>query len=86
MLTNSVTNLGYVKTYLVLPSMVYGIESGPLVDAGIVKPQSQQIPLLIKAGVARRRSGMVGKGKNMRPNVHIDDGEPLVSYFRERSH
>ncbi|OSD04111.1 NAD-P-binding protein [Trametes coccinea BRFM310] len=64
---------GYVKSYLVLPSMVYGLAKGPLVDAGIMNPQSQQIPALILAGMDRNRAGMVGEGKNIKPNVHIDD-------------
>ncbi|CDO78098.1 hypothetical protein BN946_scf184634.g4 [Trametes cinnabarina] len=53
--------------------MVYGLAKGPLVDAGIMNPQSQQIPALIMAGMDRCRAGMVGEGKNIKPNVHIDD-------------
>ncbi|OJT02633.1 hypothetical protein TRAPUB_6814 [Trametes pubescens] len=64
---------GYVKTYIVLPSTIYGLATGPLVDAGIVNPQSQQIPALILAGKGRGQAGMVGQGKNIWPNVHIDD-------------
>lgn len=64
---------GYMKTYLVLPSTVYGIASGPLVEAGIMNPYSQQLPALIKAALARGYAGMVGEGKNISGNVHIDD-------------
>ncbi|KAI0326560.1 NAD-P-binding protein [Cubamyces sp. BRFM 1775] len=64
---------GYVKTYLVLPSTIYGLATGPLVDAGIMNPQSQQIPALITASIDRGRAGMVGEGKNIWPNVHIND-------------
>ncbi|KAI0644728.1 NAD-P-binding protein [Trametes meyenii] len=64
---------GYVKTYIVLPSTIYGLATGPLVDAGITNPQSQQIPALILAGIDRGQAGMVGEGKNIWPNVHIDD-------------
>ena len=66
---------GYVKVYIVLPSTIYGLEKNPLVDAGIMHPQSQQIPRLIRAALARHRAGMVGEGKNIWPNVHINDGE-----------
>ncbi|KAI0768145.1 NAD-P-binding protein [Trametes elegans] len=52
---------------------LYGLASGPLVDAKIVNERSQQIPALIKASMDRRQAGMVGKGKNFHPNVHIDD-------------
>ncbi|KAI0710132.1 NAD-P-binding protein [Earliella scabrosa] len=64
---------GYVKTFIVLPSTVYGIASNPLVDAGIANPQSMQIPKLIEASIDRRQAGMVGLGINVHPNVHIDD-------------
>ncbi|KAI0708909.1 NAD-P-binding protein [Cerioporus squamosus] len=64
---------GFVKAYLVLPSTVYGLASGPLVDAGIMNPQSQQIPALIIASLKRKRAAMVGEGKNIRPHIQFDD-------------
>ncbi|KAH9940362.1 NAD-P-binding protein [Epithele typhae] len=64
---------GYVKTFLVLPSTIYGLVEGQLVDAGIMNPQSQQIPRLIRTGIARKQAGMVGLGRNIWPNVHIKD-------------
>ena len=79
---------GYVHTYIVLPSTIYGIASGPLVDAGLQNAHSQQIPTLVKLSLARGRAGMIGQGKNLWPNVHINDGEStrdtiidLVSFF-----
>ncbi len=64
-----------------LPSTIYGLASGPLVDAGIVNPRSMQIPALIEASMDRRQAGMVGEGRNFHPNVHIDDGLLLPSVF-----
>jgi len=64
---------GYVKTYIILPSTVYGIASGKLVDHGIQNPYSIQIPSLIDASLDRGQGGMVGQGKNLWPDVHIDD-------------
>lgn len=32
-----------------------------------------QIPLLIKAGLARGQGGVIGKGLNVWPSIHIDD-------------
>ncbi|KAK7044380.1 hypothetical protein R3P38DRAFT_3388776 [Favolaschia claudopus] len=64
---------GYVKTYIVLPSTIYGLATGPLVDLGIQNPHSQQIPLLISAALDRGRAGMVGEGKNLWPNVEIHE-------------
>jgi len=66
-------SLGYIKSYIILPSTIYGIASNPLVDAGIQNPYSQQIPTLIKAALARGQAGVVGKGHAMWPNVHNDE-------------
>ncbi|KAJ7020344.1 NAD(P)-binding protein [Mycena alexandri] len=64
---------GYVKTYIVLPSTIYGLAKGQLVDAGLQNPHSQQIPALISAALDRGRAGMVGEGKNLWPNVEIHE-------------
>ncbi|KAF5382083.1 hypothetical protein D9615_004318 [Tricholomella constricta] len=64
---------GYVKTYIILPSTIYGIASGKLVDHGIQNRYSIQIPALIDASLDRGAGGMVGEGKNLWPNVNVDD-------------
>ncbi|RDB19487.1 Uncharacterized protein C2A9.02 [Hypsizygus marmoreus] len=64
---------GYVRTFIILPSTVYGIVTGKLVDLGIQHPYSLQVPAVIDASVRRGQGGMVGAGKNLWPNVHIDD-------------
>jgi len=64
---------GYVKVYIILPSTIYGIATGEFVDRGIQNPHSLQIPGLIQVSLSRGRAGMVGKGKNVWPNVHIDE-------------
>lgn len=64
---------GYVRTYIILPSMIYGMVTGKLVELGIQNPHSLQIPAVIKSSIARGQAGMVGLGKNLWPNVHIDD-------------
>ena len=69
---------GYARTYIILPSTIYGLAKNQLVDAGIQNPFSIQIPLLIKASLGRGRAGMVGKGLALWPDVHIDDGELFV--------
>lgn len=65
---------GYVKIYLILPSTIYGIASGILVEKGIQNPHSIQVPALIQASLERGRAGMVGQGLNFWPDVDIDDG------------
>ncbi|KAF4612613.1 hypothetical protein D9613_011857 [Agrocybe pediades] len=44
---------GYMKAYLVLPSMIYGLGQGCLVDLGIQNQFSIQIPQIIQASLAR---------------------------------
>ena len=66
---------GYVKVYIILPSTIYGIATGALVDAGIQNPHSQQVPGLIKISLNRGRAAMVGAGKNIWPNVDIEEGK-----------
>ena len=66
-----------MRTYIILPSTIYGIVSNPLVDAGIMNPISQQVPGLIKAALGRGRAGVVGKGLAYWPSVHIDDTADL---------
>jgi len=64
---------GYVKTYIILPSTIYGIATGALVDAGLQNAHSQQVPRLVNLSLDRGRAGMVGEGKNIWPNVDIHD-------------
>jgi hypothetical protein len=82
---------GYAKTYIVMPSTIYGIATGKLVDLGIQNIHSEQIPALIKVSLARGQGGMAGEGKNIWPLVHIDESKCLInviykpSYQRPRS-
>jgi len=64
---------GYIKLYLVVPSTIYGIANNKLTEAGIQNSHSIQIPALITASLGRGQAGMVGKGKNLWPDVNIDD-------------
>lgn len=64
---------GYVKAYIILPSTIYGISETPFADAGLCNPQSQQVPLLIRISLDRKAPAMVGEGKNLWPDVHIQD-------------
>jgi hypothetical protein len=77
------TNLliGYVRTYIILPTTVWGIAIGPLVDLGVQNPVSIQVPILIDASMDRGQGGMVGAGKNLWGNVNINDSACLLSMF-----
>ena len=71
---------GYVRSHIILPSTIYGIAKHELVDAGISNPYSIQIPLLVRAALDRKRAGMVGKGKSLWREVHIDDCECSICH------
>jgi hypothetical protein len=75
---------GYARTYIILPSTIYGIASGRLVELGIQHSRSQQIPRLVKVSLDRGQGGMVGIGKNMWSNVHIDEGMYILVYFKKK--
>jgi nucleoside-diphosphate-sugar epimerase len=64
---------GYVRTYIVFPSTIYGIATGPIFDAEVANPHSIQVPELIKASIDRGRAGVIGEGNNVWPHVHIND-------------
>ncbi|KAF7790012.1 hypothetical protein EIP86_000960, partial [Pleurotus ostreatoroseus] len=67
----------YVRTYIILPSTIYGIASTPLSAAGIHNEHSVQIPWIIRASLDRGQAGVVGKGLALWPSVHIDDTADL---------
>ena len=69
---------GYARTYIIAPGLIYGLGSGTLYDIGIAKRESIQIPSLIRASIDRKRSGIIGPGKSVWPNVHLDDGASSV--------
>ena len=66
---------GYLRAHIVLPSLIYGVASHALVHAGVSHSTSIQIPTLIRAALDRGQAGMIGQGKSLWPDVHIDDSE-----------
>ncbi|KAI0789841.1 NAD(P)-binding protein [Abortiporus biennis] len=64
---------GYVKSYIVLPSSIYGIAHNILVDDGLAKKASFAMLPLIQIAAVRGEVGVVGKGLNVWGAVHIDE-------------
>lgn len=58
------------------PSTIWGIATGVLVEKGIANSHSIQVPALIRASLKRGRAGMIGAGKNLWPDVNIEEGKP----------
>ncbi|VDB86894.1 unnamed protein product [Peniophora sp. CBMAI 1063] len=71
---------GYVRSYIVLPSTVWGILTGKLVDAGIANSHSIQIPAAIKASIRKGQGAMIGLGEN--EWLHVEIHELADLYIR----
>ncbi|KAK4688022.1 hypothetical protein P7C73_g2097, partial [Tremellales sp. Uapishka_1] len=61
------------KSYIILPSNIYGEGKGEIFDLGIAHPESILTPRLIEAALDRGQAGMVGEGLNIWNHVHISD-------------
>ncbi|KAJ4490122.1 NAD-binding protein [Lentinula aciculospora] len=70
---------GYLRSYIILPSTVWGTATGPLFDAKISNPHSVQIPYSARAALARGQGGMLTEGKNEWPIVEIHELGDLYS-------
>lgn len=64
-----------MKTYLVIPSNVWGLASGRLVDVGVQNPQSKLIPTITRGDLDKGKAMIVGEGKNIWGHVQIDEGK-----------
>ncbi|WVQ93815.1 hypothetical protein IAU59_000893 [Kwoniella sp. CBS 9459] len=64
---------GIIKSYIILPSTIWGAGQGEVYEKGLSNSFSDQIPTLVKAGLDRGRAGMVGEGKNIWPHVNLKD-------------
>lgn len=68
---------GWMKTYIVMPGMIYGAASSPLVDAGIQYSRSRGLPLGMNPTISRGRPGVIGKGLTVWATVHVEDTADL---------
>ena len=68
------TEDGYARTHIIMPSVVYGIATNPLVDAGIANPHTTMIPIFVRTALSRGSVGIMGKGLSVWAIVHVDDG------------
>ncbi|TFK45846.1 NAD(P)-binding protein [Heliocybe sulcata] len=64
---------GYIRSHIIYPSTVWGLATGPLVDAGLQNPHSIQIPAWIRISIARGKAFKIGEGRNIWPDTHIED-------------
>ncbi|KAI0091096.1 NAD(P)-binding protein [Irpex rosettiformis] len=66
-------NEGYLRSYIILPSAIWGIAKNPLVDAGIANPYSGGVKLLIRAALERGQACMVGDGQALLPSINVEE-------------
>ena len=62
------------------PPTIFGFATGKLVDLGVQNTRSIQIPMAVASSVARKHAGHIGKGENMWPLVHINNGASRNSF------
>jgi nucleoside-diphosphate-sugar epimerase len=70
---------GYVRAYLVSPSLIFGPATGAIFDAKLANPHSNFVHMYVKTAVDRGQPGMIGDGKNVWPVVHIRDTAELFA-------
>jgi hypothetical protein len=78
-------HIGYVRTYIIFPSAIYGLASNPLVEAGIQNPYSQLVHHLVRASIDRGQGGVIGLGKNIWPNVENGEQADLFMLIFDRA-
>ncbi|KAF7326195.1 NmrA domain-containing protein [Mycena kentingensis (nom. inval.)] len=64
---------GYIRSYIVLPSTVFGIAKTPLVDAGIQNPHTTLLTHFVPPAIARGQGGFIGEGNNIWGNVEVHE-------------
>ncbi|KAJ8091527.1 hypothetical protein PM082_024448 [Marasmius tenuissimus] len=67
---------GYVKSYIIAPSLVYGAPSTPrniLGSAGISNPRAPFYQYLVQASTTKGSGISLGTRETVWPNVHLDD-------------
>nr|ODN92615.1 NAD dependent epimerase/dehydratase [Cryptococcus depauperatus CBS 7841] len=78
---------GVIKSYIVLPSTIWGCGQGEVYEKSLSHATSQQMPLLIEIAIKRKRAGVVGKGQcaNIWPHISIVDLGHLYRLVWEQS-
>ncbi|KAJ7581763.1 hypothetical protein C8J56DRAFT_251361 [Mycena floridula] len=71
-------NEGFVKTYIVVPGLIYGAPHGKIADSGTQNTTPHGFGFLFSSSVARGEAGMVGQGKNEWAHVEVGEVADLV--------
>ncbi|KAJ7134043.1 hypothetical protein C8R43DRAFT_1022260 [Mycena crocata] len=69
---------GYVKTYIVVPGIIYGLATGKIAGAAAHNTRNQHLINLCNIGVGRKEAFFVGEGKNELTHVEINELADLI--------
>lgn len=64
---------GYAKTFIIAPSVVYGIPTGRLVDLGVQQTHTTVLKTFIDIAQSGGAAVTPGEGKNIFAYIHVDD-------------
>ena len=64
---------GYVRSYILYPTMVWGEQRGVLADAGLTNVRPPALSLPVKFSIARGQGGVIGKGLNKWSHVEVHE-------------
>lgn len=71
-----------MRTYIVMPSVVFGLSSGRIASAGLSGRHSIFVRWIMNAAIERGSVGIYGPGTNTTPYIHTEDlAELYVTLF-----
>lgn len=70
--------LGYVKTYIVYPSIIWGIADNAFTEKNLQRQISIIVPWLVENGLKRGTPTICGKGLNVWPHINIEESALLL--------
>ncbi|KAF9562652.1 NAD(P)-binding protein [Agrocybe pediades] len=68
---------GHIQGYIIAPSVVYGMPSGPLADTGIQNTHSMIVPPYFRAALDKKQVQYIGKGLNRWSATHVNETADL---------
>lgn len=71
---------GYIKAYVVAPPLIYGLTSGPLVDAGLQNPVATGLLIYSRCSQAKGSFGFVGPQENIWSVIDVHDCESRIRW------
>ncbi|KAI0648486.1 NAD-P-binding protein [Trametes meyenii] len=77
---------GYARTHIIMPSIIYGVGTGPFFDAGIANPHTIIVPMLVRIALERGSVGTLGTGVSRWGNVHISDTADVYFFVENGEH